>query len=290
MIIWENYQFLWANNHCFHQLTCKAASKLFICWDVTPNTVAEYARKWWFWSLQHFQQHFSHIVTQSGQTHKTMLIFIVQLHRYYNMSRPMTKPTKWHMRPVKTQISLGSRPVWSASSLSTWRKLGSLTSHWAHSEDSDQTGRMDQLAVEIKIDEYWNPQLHALSIFSSPEPKAHNLSRRLTRWAYSIPMVRRLQHFQTWIPLKPVGLSWSNFMCSITHSFFIQSSPKLLVTWTGIKARSNSILGLIRPLISELLALEWWKFHSFELEYLRSQLANLNQILCVAYWGGGKAA
>ena len=32
----------------------------------------------------------------------------------------------------------------------------------------------------------------------------------------------------------------------------------------GIKARSSSILGRIRPLILELLALEWRKFHTFE--------------------------
>ena len=57
----------------------------------------------------------------------------------------MTKPTKWHMRPAMTQISLGIRPVWSESSLSAWRKLGSLATHWAHSEDSDQTGRMPRL-------------------------------------------------------------------------------------------------------------------------------------------------
>ena len=37
------------------------------------------------------------------------------------------------------------RPVWSESSLSAWRKLGSLATHWAHSEDSDQTGRMPRL-------------------------------------------------------------------------------------------------------------------------------------------------
>ena len=30
----------------------------------------------------------------------------------------MTKATKWSVRPVKSQISLGIRPVWSASSLS----------------------------------------------------------------------------------------------------------------------------------------------------------------------------
>ena len=36
------------------------------------------------------------------------------------MSRLMTKPTKWHVRPAKTQISLGIHPVWSESSLCAW--------------------------------------------------------------------------------------------------------------------------------------------------------------------------
>ena len=54
------------------------------------------------------------------------------------MSRLMTKPSKWHVRPAKTQISLGICPVWSESSLSAWRKLGSLATDWAHGEDSDQ--------------------------------------------------------------------------------------------------------------------------------------------------------
>ena len=61
------------------------------------------------------------------------------------MSRLMTKPTKWHVRPAKTHISLGIRPVWSESSLSAWRKLGSIATHWAHSENSVQTGRMPRL-------------------------------------------------------------------------------------------------------------------------------------------------
>ena len=64
---------------------------------------------------------------------------------------------------------------------------------------------------------------------------------------------------------------------------------QIIIKVAGIKARSSSTLGRIRPLILELLALEWRKFHTFELEYLWSQLANLDQILCVA-WGGGKAA
>ena len=56
-----------------------------------------------------------------------------------------TVPTKWFVHPAKTQISLGIGPVWSESSLSAWRKLGSLATHWVHNEDSDQTGRMPRL-------------------------------------------------------------------------------------------------------------------------------------------------
>ena len=46
------------------------------------------------------------------------------------MSHLMTKPTKWSVRPVKTQTSLGICPVWSESLLSVWRKLGSLVTQW----------------------------------------------------------------------------------------------------------------------------------------------------------------
>ena len=39
------------------------------------------------------------------------------------------------VRQAKIQISLGIHPVWSESSLSAWRKFGSLATHWQHSED-----------------------------------------------------------------------------------------------------------------------------------------------------------
>ena len=71
-------------------------------------------------------------------------------------------------------------------------------------------------------------------------------------------------------------------------SFLIQSLSKLLVTKTAIKAWSSLIFGRIRPLILELLALEWRKFHTFELEYFWSQLASLDQILHLASLGWGK--
>ena len=50
------------------------------------------------------------------------------------MTKP-AKPAKLHVRPAKTQISLGICPVWSESSLYTRINVGCLASHWAHSED-----------------------------------------------------------------------------------------------------------------------------------------------------------
>ena len=79
----------------------------------------------------------------------------------------------------------------------------------------------------------------------------------------------------------PIDLWWENGVAMLARSFLIESSSKLLVTRTGIKARSSSILDRIRPLILELLALEWRTFYTFELAYL-------DQILCVASLGWGK--
>ena len=60
-------------------------------------------------------------------------------------SHDMTKPTKWHVRPAKTQINLGIRPVWSESSLcAQWVAKDPSFLH-ADSEYSDQTGRMPRL-------------------------------------------------------------------------------------------------------------------------------------------------
>ena len=53
----------------------------------------------------------------------------------------MTKP----VCPAKTQISLGIRPVWSESSLSTWRRFRRLATHKALRQDSDQTVQMPRL-------------------------------------------------------------------------------------------------------------------------------------------------
>ena len=61
-----------------------------------------------------------------------------------HLSRDMTKPTKW----MCAQRRL--RSAWASAQsdhdfLSARRKLGSLATHWVHSEDSDQTGQMPKL-------------------------------------------------------------------------------------------------------------------------------------------------
>ena len=54
----------------------------------------------------------------------------------------MTKPKQMTVRPEKTQISLGIRPVWSESSLCAQWVVKDPSFLYADSEDPDQTGRM----------------------------------------------------------------------------------------------------------------------------------------------------
>ena len=66
-----------------------------------------------------------------------MLTYFLKLLKFQNSNSfepPRDKTNKMTVRPAKTQISLGIRPVCSESSLSAWRKLGFLATHWAHSE------------------------------------------------------------------------------------------------------------------------------------------------------------
>ena len=64
--------------------------------------------------------------------------------RIWNMSRHMTKPTKWLVHPVKTQISLGYRPVWSVFPV-CMKKALVLSYPLSIQRNSDQSGRMPRL-------------------------------------------------------------------------------------------------------------------------------------------------
>ena len=63
-----------------------------------------------------------------GRTHSypfgSGLCIFVWSFLYFHMSCPLTKPTKWPVSPVKTQISLGICPVWSVFAIC-------MKKHWA---------------------------------------------------------------------------------------------------------------------------------------------------------------
>ena len=63
----------------------------------------------------------------------------------YYMSQRMTKPTKWHMRPAKTLISLGIRPIWSEYTLCAQWAVKDPNFLHADSKDSNQTWWMHSL-------------------------------------------------------------------------------------------------------------------------------------------------
>ena len=111
---------------------------------------------WYKWKSCRTCQSFAWFVWQVLQLTTTYTVnafsgtifLIIQLLRlcstgmeWSHLSRAMTKPTMW----LCAQQRLRSAWASAQSSLSTWRKLGSLATHWVHSEDSDQTGRMPRL-------------------------------------------------------------------------------------------------------------------------------------------------
>ena len=75
------------------------------------------------------------------------IIKVCYANRRQYLTRLMTKPTKRHVRPAKTQISLGIRLVWSESSLCANWVAKDLSFFPTDSEGSDQTGRMPRLRL-----------------------------------------------------------------------------------------------------------------------------------------------
>ena len=116
-----------------------------------------------------------------------------------------------------------------------------------------------------------------------------------THFGVTCPWMTKILRFRTWISLRQVGQSWSNFMCSITgsgerlHNVLRQIGSKLWCPWqqkapltysgendvstfsrlllirsflylqvtrTCIKSRTSSNFGQVGPLTTELAALE----------------------------------
>ena len=121
-------------------------------------------------------------------------------------SRFMTKPTKWNVCPAKTQISLGIHPVWSESSLSAGRKLGSLATHWAHSEDADQTLGAQAILLVLS----WGGSIILCDLLASKG--SLSLLSRTTR---GNRLVESLEKFSPPPPATGVGLGSPLLACSM---------------------------------------------------------------------------
>ena len=64
---------------------------------------------------------------------------------FFKMSCLITKPMKWHVRPAKTQISLGIRPVWSVFAVR-------IKKHWVLSYPSSAQQRLWSDWVDAQAD------------------------------------------------------------------------------------------------------------------------------------------
>ena len=96
---------------------------------------------------------------------------------HLNMTRSLTKQTKWPLRPAKTQNSLGIHPVWSEpSQCAQWVAEDPMFLH-TDSEDFVQTRRMPRLIwvfagctyhfvdfVELRLN-YWKIQTDYIRLY-----------------------------------------------------------------------------------------------------------------------------
>ena len=93
-----------------------------------------------------FLSHFIFNILSFHQARSNVVLILCKMMSFYSLTEPRhNKTNKVTVRPVKTQISLGIRPVWSGSSLCTQWVVKDPSFLHADSEDSDQTGWMPRL-------------------------------------------------------------------------------------------------------------------------------------------------
>ena len=145
--------------------------------------------------------------------------------------------------PAKTQISLGIRPVWSESSLSAWRKLGSLATHWAHSQDSNQSGWMPRL-IWVFAGRRVTLLVFSLRGSNIPSVLEHNVWRN---WTHQISLVTRKSVFR--VRHKPAcsasETSWCLEISAITSRGIVLSRQRK----TKVLIRLRECAGWSAPLL-----------------------------------------
>ena len=115
-----------------------------------------------------------------------------------------------------------------------------------------------------------------------------------THFGVTCHWVTKILHFWTWISLKPVAQSWSNFMCNIIgvgerlHKVLGQIGLKPWFPWQQKAPNDLSHWLIMEKMMSPPFLGCFWSDPPFKLVYLWSQLASLDQILCVTSLGLGK--
>ena len=111
-----------------------------VCDQLRQTDLFSYRSSLQFWNFGYRNSRYYTVCTASNkdadQISRLLFVNIMDMFSHsiaQIMSHNMTKPTKWPVHTAKTLISLGIRPVWSMYSLSAWRNLGSLATHWIFS-------------------------------------------------------------------------------------------------------------------------------------------------------------
>ena len=182
---------------------------------------------------------------------------------------PHDKTNKMTVCPAKTQIIY---PVWSESLLcAEWVAKDPSFLH-ADSEDSDQTESL--LGTIYLLIEYSTKLLVTRTGIKARTSLILGHIRLLTLELLALEW-RKFYTSRTWISLRPVGQSWSNFMCSIIgsgerlHNVLRQIGSKLwcpwLLSWGGSFSLAKG--GNVWTMSRENLPLELQDLERFEPAY-----------------------
>ena len=151
----------------------------------------------------------------------------------------MTKPTNLSVRPAKTRISLGIGPVWSESSLSAQGNIGSLATHWAHSED--WSGWADvQADPSLRVAHIILLILSCCRSFDSTMYR-NEISGRIRGWCNQDFYVVRVLYSEMLPETSEFHIDFS-IEC-FTHNYWIKWSKPCLPPWKYIIVEGLEING-----------------------------------------------
>ena len=98
------------------------------------------------------------------------------------------------------QISLGIRPVWSESSLSAWRKLGSLATHWAQAKTLRRCPGWSESSLGAQSF-YWfcHEAAQLLHVQTEKALSGETVHMRRLAWAFTVRVLDKYLFYMGWL-------------------------------------------------------------------------------------------